>query len=139
MGRGRIIGLLTAGLLVADAKGPANLEYRPVRPGGCLVLRLARIDLVGPLENPTLEIPGLTEAGGAQEFNRSRAPPSHLAVDDHLARAVQLVNTSRQIAERDEHGSRNLADLILLRLSHVENKYIVATIELRLQLFNRYF
>ena len=57
---------------------------------------------------------------------------------DDLARAIQLIHPPREVAEWDEM-SADVADLILMRLAHVENVKIVAAIEAGLKIARRNF
>ena len=50
-----------------------------------------------------------------------------------FARAIELVHPPREFAERDQMPV-DVADLIFVRLAHIENVDIVAAIEPRFQL-----
>ena len=80
----------------------------------------------------------LRKPAPAQKFHRFGGPLSAAAVRDDLARAVELVHAPRQFAERNQVPV-DIADLIFVRLAHVQNVDIVAAIEPRLQLRRRNF
>src|SRR5258705_11584133 len=92
------------------------------------VLGLGRIDLVYPVENPALEVLDPLEADRLQEFLGFGAAPAHFAMRDDVLVFGQLGIAPRQLAERDEHRSRNPADLILVRLAHIEDEHVIARV-----------
>src|ERR1043166_5700682 len=95
-----------------------------------LVLGLARVDLIDPVQDPALEVFYPVKPHRSQEIRRFRAPSAHLAVGDDVL-------VLRQLAERNEHGSGNLADLIFVRLADIEDEHVVTRVEALLQIDRR--
>ena len=91
------------------------------------------IHFVRPGENATLQVPYLAEAGLAQELDGFRRALAAAAVRHDFARAVEFADAPRKLAERNQMAAE-IADLIFVRLAHVENVEIVAAIEPRFQL-----
>src|SRR5258705_6693039 len=108
-------------------------EFRPksVKKGRLLflILRLTRIDLVYPVENSTPQVLDPLEADRLQEFRGFCAAAAHLAVRDDVLVPGQLGVTPRQLTQRNEDTTRNPADLILVRLAHIEDEHVVACVE----------
>src|SRR5204862_5942258 len=109
-----------AGLRIGDS---ANPESRVVS-----VLGLGRVALIYPVENPPLEVLYPLEPDRLQEFLGFCATPAHLAMRDNVLVFGQLGIASRQLPERDEHRSRNPADLIFVRLAHIEDEHVTARV-----------
>src|SRR6476660_8955708 len=120
--------------------GDSGFESRPnpeSRVPTASVLGLGRIDLVYPVENPALEVLYPLEPDRLQEFLGFGAAPAHLAMRDDVLVFGQLGIAPRQFAERDEHRSRNPADLILVRLAHIEDEHVIACVDPRFQIDGR--
>src|SRR5688572_16015312 len=84
---------------------PPCLTVRRVRKAGpalrLSVLRLRWIDLVDPLQNPTLEVLHVREAHRLQEILGLRAAASHLALRHDLAILRQFLIPPGQLTERN--------------------------------------
>src|SRR5438477_3678065 len=93
------------------------------------VLRLRRVHLIYPVENPALEVPYPLEPDRLQEFLGFCAASAHLAMRDDVLVLGQLGIPPRQLAERNKHRSRNPADLILIRLAHIEDEHVIARVD----------
>src|SRR5260221_8355595 len=95
------------------------------------VFRHGRVDLLGPGGDATLEVVQLAEAGFLQELQRARGAAAALALEHDFIRAIQLAHARGELAERDERGAGNAADVPLEGLAHVDEPELVATIQLR--------
>src|SRR6185436_527177 len=114
----------TTGIVVFYWRG-----VNPVKKGRIyisLILRLGRVDLVDPVQDPALEVLDPLEPDRLQEFHRFRAATAHLAVRDDVLVLGQLGITARQLAERNQDGPWNLADLVFVGLPHIEDEHVVA-------------
>src|SRR5579884_2522465 len=98
------------------------------------VLRHSRINAVGPRQNASCEITHFLESCLPQEIDCLAAAHAGAAVRDDLAAGVELVHALGQIAKRDQI-SVQVADLIFVRLAHIEDKDVLSGIESLLQLF----
>src|SRR5581483_6517097 len=83
------------------------------------------------------EIFHLLEAGLAQEVHRLGAAHAGAAVGDDLAAGVEFMHALGKIAQRDEVASQ-VADLVLVRLAHIQNKQVFAAVQALFQFFNRH-
>ena len=99
----------------------ASAVGRPRKAGPPSILRLARIDLVGPGQNPALEVDRLREPVLLEERHRLGAAAADLAVDDQVARRIELGVALLQLTERDQRGPLDARDLRLERLADVED------------------
>src|SRR5688500_494499 len=101
-----------------------------------LVFRLLRIHLIDPRENPTLEILRALDAALAQQLHGLGAAAAHLAMHDDpppFGRGFDLLDPRADLAARDQHRAGNAADLVLLRLAHVEDVRPAAGVDGALQ------
>src|SRR5215467_9536812 len=98
-----------------------------------LILRLAWINFVGPVQDAPRQVERLLVAFRAKEIGRLRAAPADLALHDELVARIQLDVTLRDVAERNQHGSGNPVDLIFVRLPNVDDRQLVAPIQPLLQ------
>src|SRR5437660_12625197 len=87
------------------------------------VLGHLRINPLRPSRNSARQITNFGEAGLLQEGHGFRAASAHLAMGDDLAARVQFAHALWQIAEWDEI-SIQVADLVFVRLAHVENNNV---------------
>src|SRR5712671_4669610 len=55
-------------------------------------------------------------------------------MDDHLTRAVEFIHTTWKISKRNQFPLQ-IADLILVRLTNVQDEQVIATLLPRLQIF----
>src|ERR1700722_17853254 len=104
----------------------------PALPGECSILRNTGIDFVGPGEDTALQIQNLAEARFAQEIDSFGGALAAAAMRHDLSRRVEFMDAARQFPERNQL-SVEIADLVFVRLAHIENEEIVAFIEPRLQ------
>src|SRR5229473_801860 len=100
------------------------------------VLWNGRIHFVGPREDSALEIENFPEACFAQEIHGFRGALSAPAMRHDFPRRIQLMHAPRQLAERNE-VPLEIADLVFVRLAHIQDKYVVSMIQPRLQLARR--
>src|SRR5690606_1953729 len=79
--------------LAEDREAPAETDGGSRRPAGLResVLRLARVDLVDPLQDAAPEVLDVREADRPQEVHRLGAAAAHLALRHDLAIARELV------------------------------------------------
>src|SRR5262245_55302781 len=75
------------------------------------ILRHARIDLVGPRQDSAFQILDPGETGLPEEVDRLPAAHTAAAVRDDVVGGRELVHPGRQLAQRDQVGSRDAADL----------------------------
>src|SRR5579859_4613318 len=66
------------------------------------VARQRRVHVVDPGHQATVDIPRVLEPGGAKFRHRLRAAVPGAAVDDHVARRVELTEPVVELAEWDE-------------------------------------
>src|SRR3990172_70761 len=77
------------------------------------------------------------EALPAQPLDHRGGADAMVAVDDRLARRIQLVRPQRQLVHRDQPRAGERADLILPRLPNVEERGSVSVVQARLQRLRR--
>ena len=63
------------------------------------------------------------------------AAPTHLAVHHDLAARVEFVHPLRQIVQRNQ-VSANIADLVFVRLAHIEHEQVFFRVQAPLQIFH---
>src|SRR5215510_12945937 len=80
-----------------------------------LILRLTGINLVDPVEDAPRQVEHLLVALRPQEIGGFRTAPPDLALHHELIAGIELDITLRDIAERDQHGSGDLVDLVFVR------------------------
>src|SRR5215471_7548131 len=102
-----------------------------------LVARLSRIYLVDPGEDTARQVRG-RESAFPEQGHRAGAPCAGLAVDDEFRRRVELVQPSRQVAERYEPRPRDAADGRFERFAHVQNHRRRPRVDARLELPDRH-
>src|SRR5579859_5781265 len=100
------------------------------------ISRHRRVDPLGPRQDAALEVLDFLEAGVAQKLRRFQAAHAALAMNDQLSLLGQLAGTLRQFRQRDQLAARDLADLVFLRIAHVEDEDLLLAIEALLQLIN---
>ena len=83
---------------------------------------------IPPFRFRTLRKPALRK-----KFHRFGRTLAAAAMRHDFARAVEFIHAARKVAERNQVAAE-IANLILVRLAHVEDEEIVAAIEPRLQL-----
>src|SRR5690242_3293622 len=108
----------------------------PPRPAS--VLGHGRIDFIRPSQNAAFEIPDLAKTGLLQELHGVRGTLPAAAMGHDFARAIELAGAPGQFAEGDQMPAQ-IANLVLMRLAHVENEKIVAAIQASLELAGRNF
>src|SRR3989442_14919943 len=81
------------------------------------ILRHLRINLIRPSQNPARQVMHLLETRLPQESNCLAASNARPAVRDDFAARVKLMDSFRQIPERDEI-SVEIADLVFVRFAH---------------------
>src|SRR5580765_1576945 len=72
-----------------------------------------------------------------QEFERAQAAHAVMAVQHHIPLAVDLAEALRQTAQRDQLGARDVRDLVLVRLAHVDQQQVLPPFLPRPQLERR--
>src|SRR5215469_1480206 len=113
--------------------------FARLMPGGFrLVLRNARVYLVGPGKDAASKVLHLREASLAKQRHCLGAACSTAAVGHDFAARVQLVHARGKVAQRDEI-SAEIADLILVWLADVEDEDVIACIELGFQFLGANF
>src|SRR4028119_1107434 len=98
-----------------------------------LVLRDARVDLLAPGGDAALDVVDAPEPGVLQKLDGLRAPAAGLAVDGEVLVLVELREAPRKLAQGHELHA-DVRDLVLVRLAHVENVYVLAGVHLLLEL-----
>ena len=93
-----------------------------------LIARRLWIDLQTPAVNTATQIVEIIKAHLSQEANRMRAADAMMAVDDGLlvAQFLQLPHPRRDFAQRNQDGIRQRHELMLVRLTDVEQSEIIA-------------
>lgn len=93
--------------------------------------RQTRIHLYRPAIDAPFQIEQLFEAVALEEPDDVGAAAAGLALDDDLARRVQLAQMLQHLPFGDEHRAQisQIADLPFVRLAHVEDEQVVARIE----------
>src|SRR5689334_23370395 len=91
------------------------------------VRRLARVDLVDPRHDAAAHVDGVGVAGALDDRERLGRAHSGLAVHDDLLVAGQLLQgrAVEEVTLGDQHRTRDLVDLELVRLPDVD-QYEVA-------------
>src|SRR5271170_5865608 len=77
----------------------------------------------------------LLESCLLQEGHSLRAPNAGAAMGDDLATGIEFVHAVRQISQRNQ-VSIDVADLVFMRLAHVEHEKVLARVQTALELFN---
>src|SRR5439155_19295343 len=93
------------------------------------VLRLTRIHLVDPVQNSALQVQHMFEPDAPQKVGRSRAARAGLALHHELFVGIELGVAPRHLAERNELGTGNSIDLVLIRLPYVDDPDLVPAVE----------
>src|SRR3954452_18363000 len=101
------------------------------------VLRHLRIHPVRPSRDPARQVVHLAESCLLQEGHRLGTASAHLAVHDYLAAGVQFIYALRQIIQGDQIAT-DVADLVLVRLAHIEHEQILFRVQTPLQIFHLY-
>src|SRR4030095_11023025 len=110
-----------------SSSGGSKQQDPPLRLS---ILGLGGIDLINPLQNPALEVLHVGEPHRFEEILRLGAAAAHLAVRHDLTILRQFLIAPRQLTERNQRRARDAVDLILVRLTHVENERRLAGVEL---------
>src|SRR5947207_1705734 len=90
--------------------------------GETSILAQSGLNLRTPGIDAALEIEQIVETFAAQKSNDTRAAHAGLAIDDRLVAARDFPNALRDFAKGDELGIRNLGDLALEWLAHIEQR-----------------
>ena len=98
------------------------------------VLRHAWIDLVAPGENATHHVLHFSKARLTKKVDRFPAADAAAAVCDNFLAGIQFMHSAGKLAEGDELRAGNPADLILVRLTDIDQHKAVAVVPLRLHL-----
>src|SRR6266850_262878 len=106
-----------------------NFEYGSVFWNG-------RINFVGPRQDSALQVKNFAKSGFAKEIHCLRGALSTPAMRHDFPGRIQFMHAPRQLAERDEMPLE-IADLVFVRLAHIQDKYVVSMIQPRLQLARR--
>src|SRR5579883_543532 len=106
--------------------GAKSDRDQPVRSN--LILRNRRVDFVRPSQDAALEIPYLAESRLLQKFHRLGGTLTAAAVRHDFSRTIELTRTFREFTQRNEMAIQ-VTNLELVRLTDIENKKIIATIE----------
>ncbi len=91
-----------------------------------------RINLVGPGEDAAFQIEDFSEARFSQKVHSFGGALSAAAMRHDFPRGIEFVDAPRQLPER-EKMSLQIADLVFVRLAHIENEKIIAAIEAGLE------
>src|SRR5690242_20604015 len=97
-----------------------------------LILWNGRIHFIGPREDSALHVDHFAETGFAQKVHGLGRALAAAAMRDDFARGIEFVHAPRQFAQRNQM-SFQVADLVFVRLAHIEDKKIIAVVETRLQ------
>src|ERR1022692_1579245 len=103
-----------------------------------LVFGHLRIDAIRPGQDPASQIVHFLESSLLQKRYRFSAAHAGAAMGHDLAAGVEFVHTFWQIAQRDQMPL-DVADLILVRLAHVEHEKVFARVQTTFELFDLYF
>src|SRR5258705_111322 len=79
----------------------------------------------GPREDAARQVRTFAETGLPQEGDRVCGAHATAAMRYDLPRTIQLVDSRGQIAQRDQMALQ-IADLVFVRLAHVQNENVVA-------------
>ena len=104
-------------------------------PGGTVsVLRDRGVHLIAPGQDAASQVLDLAETGLFQEVYRFPAALAAAAIGDHFIGRIELVHARGDLSQRNQIRARKRANLDLMRLAHVEQKELVAPVQLVLQL-----
>src|SRR6516165_8889021 len=92
----------------------------------------------GPGENSAAQIANLAETGFAEKIHGLRGALSAAAVRDDFARRIQFVDAARQFPQGNQVAPE-IADLIFVGLTHIQNEQVVPLIESLFQFAGRDF
>src|SRR5580692_4961193 len=111
---------------------------RESAPAGCSVLGHSGINAICPGQYSASQIVHLLEACLLEEGHCFGATHAGAAVGHDLAAGIEFVHALGQIAQRDQVPV-DVADLILMRLAHVEHEKVFAGIETPFEFLYLYF
>src|ERR671938_1664187 len=100
-----------------------------------LIFRYRRVNFIRPsgdAASQIRELAGKTRA--RQSFNRACAASAHLAMDDRLARRINLRHASQDLSKRDMNGVWNARNRILCGFAHLYNLPVLAPVQFLFQL-----
>src|SRR3990167_6792955 len=100
-----------------------------------LIPRHVGVDVGGPGVNAAVEVLELLEAEALEDLDRLLAAGAVVAVDHDGVGGVQLIHAQVQLTERDELGSLDADDVVLVRLAHIEEDGVLVARQQRLGLF----
>src|SRR6266436_4921242 len=96
------------------------------------VLWDGRINLVGPGEDAAFQIEDFSEARFSQKVHGFGGALAAAAMRHDFPGGIEFVDAPRQFPE-GEKMSLQIADLVFVRLAHIENEKIIAAIEAGLE------
>src|SRR5580704_2976175 len=102
------------------------------------VLGHSGVDAIRPGQDATCEVVHFRESCLLEEGYCFGATHARATMGNDLAAGIEFVYALRQIAQRDQVPV-DMADLIFMRLTHVEHEKILARIQTPLQFFDLYF
>src|SRR5579871_1833989 len=94
-----------------------------------LVLRDAGVDFVAPGQNTALHVADVLEASLFQHAARLRAAHAAFAMNHDIGVLIELMQSLRHFAERNQLRGGDVADLVLVRLAHVDQHELVTAVE----------
>src|SRR5438876_8141461 len=118
--------------LVAGIRAPEELVPLSYIIAARLIFRHGWIDLIGPGQNAAGEVVNLAEPGLLQEIDSFSGAFAAAAMRHDFARRVEFVHAARQLAERNQF-TLEIANLVFVRLAHIQNEDVIAFVEARLQ------
>jgi hypothetical protein len=95
-------------------------RYSPI-----LILRLAWINFIDPVDDTAREVEHLAVTLRSQEIGRIGAAGDDRALHDELVVRVELDSTFGDIAQRNQQRAIDLADLIFVRLANIDDRQFV--------------
>src|SRR5229473_5781054 len=106
--------------VIAAGCSPSKAADKSVRPTRSILWHF-RIYAVGPGQDPAGQVVNFLESGLAEEVHRFGAAHAGAAMGHDLLAGVQFVHPFGQVAERNQM-SADVADLIFVRLAHIEDE-----------------
>ncbi len=84
------------------------------------ILRHGGINLIRPRQDSALQVMNLAESGLHEQVHRLGAAHSGLAMHHDLVGRVQFVHALGHFAQRDKFRAGDAANLVFMRLAHVD-------------------
>src|SRR3954467_10487605 len=95
-----------------------------------LVLRPTRVHVLVPQQDPARHALHVLEALLPEDLRELHAPRAAAAVHDHflILMSVELGHVLRDLLERDQLGTLDVRDLILIRQSAIDERELLTAI-----------